>query len=195
MVSLSSVCVYCGSSIRVNDVYKEAARQLGARLADAGIGVVYGGGRIGLMGLVADAVLAAGGRITGIIPDHLRVLELSHSDLSELVVVESMQERKRLMAERSDAFVVLPGGFGTLDEMFEVATWKQLRLHDKPIVIANIAGYWTPLLTAMDHMTAEGFVSGGHHRLFRVVDDIDGVLSALHDRLEPAATPALNRAR
>ena len=182
MVSLSSVCVYCGSSGLVNDVYKDAARQLGTRLAEAGIRLVYGGGRVGLMGLVADAALAAGGHVTGIIPDHIRALEVGHNALSELLVVDSMHERKRLMIEHSDGFVVLPGGFGTLDETFEVVTWKQLRLHDKPIVIADIAGYWAPLMALFEHLTAEGFVSGGHHRLFRVASDTDGILDALHGR-------------
>jgi uncharacterized protein (TIGR00730 family) len=183
--------VYCGSSRHVNDVYKDAARQLGTRLADAGIRLVYGGGRVGLMGLVADAALAGGGQVTGIIPGHIRALEVGHDALTELVVVESMHERKRLMVDRSDAFVVLPGGFGTLDEMFEVVTWKQLRLHDKPIVIADIAGYWAPLLTLLEHITAEGFVAGGYRRLFSVVDGVDGVLEALHGHPDPA-TPTLS---
>ncbi len=189
MVSLSSVCVYCGSSSLVNDVYKDAARQLGTGLARSGVRLVYGGGRVGLMGLVANAALAAGGRVTGIIPDHIRALEVGHDALSELLVVDSMHERKRLMVDHSDAFVVLPGGFGTLDEAFEVVTWKQLRLHDKPIIIADIAGYWAPLVKLMEHITAEGFVSGGYQRLFTVVRDIDGVLDALQSRPESAPPP------
>ncbi len=179
MVSPSSVCVYCGSSARVNDVYKEAAQRLGAALARAGIEVVYGGGRVGLMGLLADAALAAGGRVVGIIPGHLQALEVDHAGLTELVVVESMHERKRMMVERSDAFVILPGGLGTLDEAFEVVTWKQLRLHDKPVVIADIAGYWAPLITLLDHIDTERFVSGGYRRLLTVAGDIDQVLEIL----------------
>ncbi len=192
MVSLSSVCVYCGSSSRVNDIYKIAARRLGTNLAVAGIRLVYGGGHVGLMGILADAVLTAGGRVTGIIPEHLQALEVGHNNLSELVVVESMHERKRMMVDRSDAFVVLPGGLGTLDETFEVVTWKQLRLHDKPIVIADIAGYWTPLTALFEHMTEAGFVTGGHARLFTVVNEVDQVLEALSRHPVPA-TPADSR--
>ena len=193
MASPSSVCVYCGSSSRVNDVYKDAARRLGAGLARAGIGVVYGGGRVGLMGILADAALAAGGRVVGIIPGHLQALEVDHSGLHELVVVESMHERKRMMVDRSDAFVVLPGGLGTLDEAFEEVTWKQLRLHDKPVLIADIAGYWRPLLDLLRHIDGEGFVSGGHSRLIEVVDGVDDVMARL-GHLPPPATPTDSRA-
>ncbi len=182
MVSLSSVCVYCGSSSRVNDVYKAAARQLGARLAKAGVRVVYGGGRVGLMGILADAAMAEGGHVTGIIPEHLQALEVDHQELSELMVVQNMHERKRLMVDHADAFVVLPGGLGTLDEAFEVITWKQLRLHDKPIIIADIHGYWQPLTTLFEHINGEGFVSGGHSRLITVVPTIDLVLETLFGR-------------
>ena len=185
MISLRSVCVYCGSSSRVSPVYLEAARALGTRLGQGGIQLVYGGGRVGLMGILADAALAAGGRVVGIIPRHIQALEVDHTGLTELVVVDSMHERKRMMVDRSDAFVVLPGGLGTLDEAFEVLTWKQLRLHDKPIVIADIRGYWAPLLGLMDHITGEGFVSGGAHRLYTVVDGVDGVLDALRGYPEP----------
>ncbi len=189
----SSVCVYCGSSARVNDVYKEAARRLGTGLGRAGIQLVYGGGRVGLMGILADAALAAGGRVVGIIPGHLQALEVDHSGLHELVVVESMHERKRMMVDRSDAFVVLPGGLGTLDEAFEVVTWKQLRLHDKPVLIADIAGYWRPLLDLLQHIDGEGFVSGGHSRLIEVVDGVDDVMARL-GHLRPPATPTDSRA-
>ena len=193
MAAPNSVCVYCGSSARVNDVYKEAARRLGAGLGRAGIQLVYGGGRVGLMGILADAALAAGGRVVGIIPGHLQALEVDHSGLHELVVVESMHERKRMMVDRSDAFVVLPGGLGTLDEAFEVVTWKQLRLHDKPVLIADIAGYWRPLLDLLQHIDGEGFVSGGHSRLIEVVDGVDDVMARL-GHLPPPATPTDSRA-
>ena len=193
MASPSSVCVYCGSSARVNDVYKEAARQLGTCLARAGVQLVYGGGRVGLMGILADAALAAGGRVVGIIPEHIQALEVDHTGLTELVVVGSMHERKRMMVDRSDAFVVLPGGLGTLDETFEVVTWKQLRLHDKPVLIADIAGYWRPLLSLLAHADDEGFISGGHRRLFSVVAGIEDVLEALGHQPAPA-TPTDSRA-
>ncbi len=193
MVSPSSVCVYCGSSSRVNDVYKEAARSLGTGLAHAGIQLVYGGGRVGLMGILADAALAAGGRVVGIIPEHIQALEVDHTGLSELVVVGSMHERKRMMVDRSDAFVVLPGGLGTLDETFEIVTWKQLRLHDKPIVIADIAGYWEPLTRLFEHMDAEHFISGGYRRLFSVVGTVGEALEAVRQHPAPA-TPTDSRA-
>ena len=145
MKDVFSVCVYCGSSSRVSDTYKDAAHQLGTLLGENGHQLVYGGGRVGLMGIVADATLAAGGSVVGIIPEHIQVLEVEHTGLTELLVVDSMHTRKRMMVDRSDAFVVLPGGLGTLDETFEILTWKQLRLHDKPIVVANIDGYWDAL--------------------------------------------------
>lgn len=182
---MKSVCVYCGSSSRVAPLYLEAARQLGSALARAGVRLVYGGGRVGLMGVVADAALAEGGEVLGIIPRHIQELEVDHSGLTELVVVGSMHERKRMMVDHSDAFVVLPGGLGTLDEAFEVITWKQLRLHDKPVVIVDVGGYWGPLRTLFDHITAEGFVSGGAHRLYTVVEEVDDVLESLRRQPEP----------
>jgi uncharacterized protein (TIGR00730 family) len=185
MAMIKSVCVYCGASARVAEVHREAARQLGTLLARAGIQLVYGGGRVGLMGLVADAALAAGGRVVGIIPEHIKVLEVDHGALTELVVVDSMHARKRLMVDRSDAFVVLPGGLGTLDEAFEVLTWRQLRLHDKPVVIVDVAGYWAPLLHLVEHLKTEGFLTGNTAGLFRVVDTVDRVLEALRAEPEP----------
>ncbi len=185
MISLRSVCVYCGSSSRVNRAYKDAAARLGTLLGEAGIELVYGGGRVGLMGILADSAMAAGGRVVGIIPGHLKALEVDHSGISELIVVESMHERKRLMVERADAFVVLPGGLGTLDEAFEVVTWKQLRLHDKPVVIADIEGYWAPLLDLLDHICAAGFVGGGAARLYAVAEDVDDIIGVLRSQPAP----------
>jgi uncharacterized protein (TIGR00730 family) len=186
MATLTSVCVYCGSSSEVDATYRQAATQLGTELARAGIQLVYGGGRVGLMGLVADAALAAGGRVIGIIPGHLQAMEVDHAGLTELLVVDGMHERKRLMVERSDAFVALPGGLGTLDETFEVITWKQLRLHDKPIVIADIGGYWAPLLGLMAHIDGQGFVRGGLERLFSVVGRVEDIVPGLLRAPEPA---------
>lgn len=180
-----SVCVYCGASVRVSDVYKDAARSLGRLLADNGIELVYGGGRAGLMGIVADAALEAGGRVVGIIPDHLKALEVDHQGLSEIHVVDGMHPRKAMMVERSDAFVVLPGGMGTLDETFEVMTWKQLRLHDKPIVLVDADGFWQPLLGLIDHLIDTGFCQPGHRRLYSVVRDTSGVLDALRAEPQP----------
>lgn len=188
MKSLSSVCVYCGASSRVADVHKEAAHALGDGLARRGIRMVYGGGRVGLMGIAADAAIAAGGEVVGIIPEHIQSAEIEHTGLTELHVVDSMHTRKRMMVERSDAFVILPGGLGTLDEAFEILTWKQLQLHDKPIVIADVDGYWRPLLGLIDHMVAQGFARIDRSALYRVADQIDGVFEAL-EGMPDAAQP------
>ncbi|MFD1628036.1 TIGR00730 family Rossman fold protein [Azospirillum griseum] len=186
MTSLSSVCVYCGASAQVADVHKDAAHALGEGLAQRGIRLIYGGGRVGLMGIVADAALAAGGEVVGIIPDHIQSMEVEHTGLTELHVVDSMHTRKRMMVERADAFVILPGGLGTLDEAFEVLTWKQLRLHDKPIIVADVDGYWRPLLGLIDHMVAQGFARVDRSRLYRVADQIDAVFTALEDAPAPS---------
>ncbi len=192
MKSLSSVCVYCGASSRVADVHKEAAHALGDGLARRGIRMVYGGGRVGLMGIAADAAIAAGGEVVGIIPEHIQSAEVEHTGLTELHVVDSMHTRKRMMVERSDAFVILPGGLGTLDEAFEILTWKQLQLHDKPIVIADVDGYWRPLLGLIDHMVAQGFARIDRSTLYRVADQIDGVFQAL-EAMPDAAQPVQPR--
>ncbi|WP_029010194.1 TIGR00730 family Rossman fold protein [Azospirillum halopraeferens] len=193
MKAPGSVCVYCGSSSRVADSYKEAAHALGAGLAERGIRVVYGGGRVGLMGILADAALAAGGQVVGIIPEHIQSLEVEHIGLTELHVVDSMHTRKRMMVDRSDAFLVLPGGLGTLDETFEVLTWRQLRLHDKPIVVVNVDGYWDPLVTLVDRMTDAGFCRPENRGLFTVVDSVADVWDALARQPEPAVPPATGR--
>jgi len=189
MSSIRSVCVYCGSSSRVDDTYKEAAHDLGTLLGGAGLQVVYGGGRVGLMGIVADAALAQGAHVVGIIPEHIQVLEVEHTGLGELHVVDSMHTRKRMMMERSDAFVVLPGGLGTLDEMFEILTWKQLRLHDKPVVIVDVGGYWRPLVKMVRHIVSEGFARPEHLGLFHVVERPDEVLDAFARAPEPVIEP------
>jgi uncharacterized protein (TIGR00730 family) len=189
MKSLSSVCVYCGASSRVADVYKEAAHALGDGLARRGIRMVYGGGRVGLMGIAADAAIAAGGEVVGIIPEHIQSAEIEHTGLTELHVVDSMHTRKRMMVERSDAFVILPGGLGTLDEAFEILTWKQLQLHDKPIVVADVDGYWRPLLGLIDHMVAQGFARIDRAALYSVADQVDAVFEAL-EVAPPPAHPA-----
>jgi uncharacterized protein (TIGR00730 family) len=152
------VCVYCGSREGSRPAYAQAARQMGAELARRGVGLVYGGGRIGLMGILADAVLAQGGRVTGVIPRALVSKEVAHLELKDLRIVGSMHERKSLMAELADAFIALPGGFGTLEEMFEVLTWAQLRFHQKPCGLLNVEGFYDPLLSFLDHATAEDFI-------------------------------------
>jgi uncharacterized protein (TIGR00730 family) len=193
MSQVRAVCVYCGSSGKVADSYKAAAHELGIRLGSEGLRLVYGGGRVGLMGIVADATLSVGGEVIGIIPDHIQKLEVDHTGLTELHVVDSMHTRKRMMVERSDAFVILPGGLGTLDEAFEIITWRQLRLHDKPIVIVNIDGYWDPLKALLDHMMQAGFAQPTSGRLFRFVARIEEVLPALRGAPEPAQAAALGK--
>lgn len=189
MAAPERVCVYCGSSDYASAGMYAAARALGERLARAGIGLVYGGGRVGLMGALADAVLAGGGEVIGIIPSHIQALEIDHDGLTELHVVESMHERKQMMAERAEGFVILPGGLGTLDETFEALTWRQLGLHDKPVVVVNVDGYWTPLVDLIDHMIAHGFVRPKHRGLLQVVATVADVLPALaaHDGAERAS--------
>ncbi len=193
MASIASVCVYCGSSLGKNPRYAEAARLLGAELARHRIRLVYGGGRIGLMGQMADAALAAGGQVIGVIPEHLQVREKGHHGVTELRIVASMHERKNLMFELSDAFVVLPGGFGTLDEAFEILTWRQLRLHDKPILFLNVEGYWTPFSKLVDQFIAEGFARESSRRLFVMVSAVEDVIPTLLRQPAPAIPDAIQR--
>lgn len=179
MTDIRSVCVYCGSSGRGPASHHEAARRLGATLAENGIRLVFGGGHIGLMGVAADAALACGGEVVGIIPDFLEDLELAHNGCTELIVTDSMHSRKQKMAELADGFAVLPGGLGTLDETFEIITWKQLQLHDKPIVLVNVHGYWTPLRAMLEQLTQNRYMRPEQQSLFRVVDTVDEVLPTL----------------
>jgi uncharacterized protein (TIGR00730 family) len=188
--NIGRLCVYCGSSGAVDRLYREAAVELGTRLGAAGVGLVYGGGRVGLMGLLADAALAAGGEVTGIIPSRLRDAELAHRGATELIVVDSMHERKRLMAEKADAFAVLPGGVGTLDEMFEMLSWKQLHLHDKAILLVDIGGYWAPLRMLLDHIVVSGFAPPEARGMVRVVPTVADLMAAL--AAEPAPAPQID---
>ncbi len=173
--------------------YRSIARQLGEILAKAGIRLVYGGGSIGLMTVVADAVLANGGEVVGVIPEFLNRIEVGHKSLTRLDVVDSMHTRKAAMFEQSDAFVVLPGGIGTLDETIEIITWRQLGLHDKPILLVNHRGYWDTFLALLDHVIAEDFARPSTRDLYAVVDDVRNVLPALTEEAEEstgAAAPA-----
>jgi uncharacterized protein (TIGR00730 family) len=181
---LDAICVFCGSSGRVAEQHRKAASRFGQILAENGITLVFGGGRVGLMGLCADAAVAAGGNAGGIIPRILHEVEVAHQNLTELHIVETMHQRKKMMFDRSDAFVVLPGGVGTLDETFEIVTWRQLRLHDKPIIVVNEGGYWTPFIAMVDHIVASGFAGERTRQLFKVVESVEDVLPAL------AVTPA-----
>ena len=179
MPQIRTVCVYCGSSGAVDERYRAAATELGTALAEAGIELVYGGGHRGLMGLLADAALAAGGRVTGIIPAAMREAEWAHEGVSELLVVDTMHTRKRIMAEKAEAFAILPGGVGTLDETFEILSWRQLRLHDKPIFLVDIGGYWRPLRTLFDHIAETGFAPPPVPNFVQVVDNVAGLMAAL----------------
>jgi uncharacterized protein (TIGR00730 family) len=178
-VRIRRLCVYCGSATGADPRFSEAAAALGTGLAAADIELVYGGGRNGLMGVIADAVLAGGGTAIGVIPRHLQDRELAHLGLSELVIVDTMHQRKQAMAERSDAFAVLPGGVGTLDETVEILSWRQLGLHGKPIYIVDIAGYWSPLATLFDHIVASDFAAPIVPRLIRFLPDIAALLTEL----------------
>jgi uncharacterized protein (TIGR00730 family) len=172
------ICVFCGASPGNEARYVDAARAVGEGLARQGIGVVYGGGRVGLMGAVADAALAAGGEVIGVIPQGLVDRELAHPGLTELRVVDTLHERKAGMADLADAFIALPGGLGTLEELAEVVSWAQLELHRKPIGLFEVGDYWTLLLAWLDMAVAEGFVAPAHRRLVTRADSLEGLLEA-----------------
>ncbi len=182
---LKSVCVYCGTGSAVNEVYRETAAEVGRMLADQGVRLVYGGGSVGLMGIVSLACMQAGGQVTGIIPGHLSEKEGQNHAITDLVLVDTMHARKHLMVEQSDGFIVLPGGLGTLDETFEILTWKYLGLHDKPVVLLNVNGFYDPLLKMIDHMMAEGFTPAHHRLMFKAVATVEELLPALQS--QPAA--------
>jgi uncharacterized protein (TIGR00730 family) len=173
------ICVFCGSKHGNKPIYAETARQVGRLLAKRGIGLVYGGGHVGLMGVLADAVLAGGGEVIGVIPQSMVEAELAHLQLTELFIVESMHARKALMAEKSDAFLALPGGVGTAEEFFEIATWRQLKLHDKPVGLLNVNGFFDPLIAWMEKAFAEGFISEKHRGLVRVAANVEEMIATL----------------
>jgi hypothetical protein len=187
MTDIRSLCVYCGSSDLGPPEHRIAAAKLGQILAKEGVDLVYGGGRVGLMGVIADATLAAGGRVVGIIPDHLIRAEVGHGNVSELIVVDSMHVRKETMFQRSDAFAVLPGGPGTLDETFEILTWRQLRLHDKPVVICNLDGYWDKLLDLVETFIGARYARPEFRDFYTVVSRVEEILPAI----EAAHAPVL----
>lgn len=181
---MKAVCVYCGSSTGVRPVYAQAAEAFGRALVAAGCSLVYGGGRVGLMGTVADAVLAAGGRAVGVIPKLLVDKEVGHTGLTELHVVPDMHERKKMMADLSDAFVALPGGAGTLEELFEVYTWEQLGYHAKAIGIFDVEGYFRPLLAMLEHTVREGFMQQAYLDVLQIDADAHGLVDKLR-RYQP----------
>ena len=179
-----NLCVYCGSGPGKNPVYLEAAKTLGRAMVAAGIGLVYGGGSLGLMGEVAKTVLEDGGHVTGIIPEFLGTKERMLTGVNELIVTKSMHERKMTMFERSDGFAALPGGLGTLEELVEISTWAQLDRHAKPIILCDIDNYWAPLITLVDHMRQEKFIREGLELKFDVVKSAEEVVSVFEDRLQ-----------
>ncbi len=188
MLTLRRVCVFCGSSPGARVEYIEAARAMGRTLAESGIGLVYGGGSVGLMGEVARAALGAGGEVIGVIPEHMAVREVAYTDLPDLRVVGSMHERKALMYDLSDGFVALPGGIGTLEELFEVLTWSQLGLSVKPAGLLEVSGFFARLVEFLDHTTTEGFVKPVHRDLLAVGDDPAKLLATLA-AFEPPPLP------
>ncbi|WP_207882349.1 TIGR00730 family Rossman fold protein [Pseudomonas sp. 30_B] len=187
-MSLRSICVFCGASPGATPIYQEAAEALGRHLAERGIRLIYGGGAVGLMGMVADAALAAGGEVIGIIPQSLKEAEIGHKGLTRLEVVDGMHARKARMAELSDAFIALPGGLGTLEELFEVWTWGQLGYHGKPLGLLEVNGFYEPLLTFLDHLVQERFVRPQHREMLQRA----GTPAELVDALQawtPSAAP------
>lgn len=187
MNKIKNVCVYCGSGPGTDPAYAEAATALGRELADNKIGLVYGGGSLGLMGTVARAVLENGGHVTGIIPDFLSNRERMLRDVQELIVTEDMHERKRMMFDKSDAFVALPGGVGTLEETVEMLTWSQLGQHKKPILLANVKNFWEPLVNLFKHMREQEFIREGLMVRYLVADEINDVVPMLQGAAEMLA--------
>lgn len=193
MNTIRSICVYCGSSPGSNEAYEQAGRALGRAIAQAGLRLVYGGGTKGIMGAVSDEVMRAGGSVTGIIPRFLiskEATETSLASLDELVITENMHERKHQMFVKSDAFVALPGGIGTLEEIVEIMTWAQLGRHRKPFVFVNVLDFWNPMLALLDHMRAEGFVHSSHLVQPVVIDDAEAVVAALLTKTAADGTPS-----
>ncbi|MEM6781762.1 MAG: TIGR00730 family Rossman fold protein [Pseudomonadota bacterium] len=187
---IESVCVYCGSSNNVDDVYKQSAIDLAQSLVKENWTTVYGGASVGLMGLLADTALEKGGQVIGVMVESLVDYELDHKNLTEIHIVPTMHQRKQKMVDLADAFVVLPGGIGTMDEFFEVITWKQIGLHDKPTVVVNIDGYWDNLTALVSGLGEKGFMRGNHSHLFTVVDTVEDVADALKaapsERFDPS---------
>ncbi|ALN86137.1 putative lysine decarboxylase family protein [Lysobacter capsici] len=192
---MRSICIYCGSNAGAKPIYTERAMALGHRLAKDGIALVYGGGNVGLMGVVADAVLEGGGEVIGVIPEQLVNWEVAHRGLSKLEIVGSMHERKARMFDLADGFVALPGGFGTLDEMFEMLTWRQLGIGNKPCAFLDIDGFYAPLMAMLDRMVAERFVHADQRNDLWHGDDIDAMLGWMQGYTPAAASKWMDEKR
>jgi uncharacterized protein (TIGR00730 family) len=185
-MSLNTLCVFCSSADGARPAYREAALELGGKLAARGVGLVYGGATVGLMGAVANATLAGGGQVIGVIPHVLVDKEVSHHGCTELHVVDTMHTRKALMGEKADAFLILPGGYGTFEELFEVLAWETLRLHTKPMCLLNTAGFYDGLLTFLDHCVVEGVLKPAARRILLVADTVDEALAKIDAALSSA---------
>lgn len=190
MTTIRSLCVYCGSSMGRDPAHREAATAVGTLMAANGVRLVYGGGAVGLMGVVADAVMAGGGEVLGVIPKGLFSNEVGHQGITELVEVESMHQRKQRMAEEADAFLALPGGLGTLEELAEITTWAQLGIHAKPVGVLDLDGFWQPLLDFLDGAVESGFLRPANRELVVRITDVDDVLAVLGGHHTPQ-NPAL----
>jgi hypothetical protein len=176
---MKHICVFCGANTGSNPLYAQVATEVGRYMAEQHYTLVYGAGNVGLMGVIADAVMAHGGQTTGVIPEFLQKWEVAHDNLDELIITQTMHERKAIMAERADAFVALPGGYGTLDELFEILTWRQLHLHQKPIGLLNVKGYFDPLLQMVDRMKEEGFLQAENHQLILSANTVGDLFAQL----------------
>ena len=176
---IQNIAVFCASANGTNPIYREAAEQLGSTLAEKSIGLIYGGATVGLMSAVAESCLAAGGRVVGVIPEVLVDLEVAHHGITELHITDTMHTRKALMGEKADAFLILPGGFGTFEEMFEVLAWQTLKLHQKPILLLNINNFYDPLLIFLDHCVAEGMLKSKSREILLIADTVEDALNTL----------------
>ena len=182
---MKTICVYCGSSDKIHPDYLDAARLMGATIARRGLELVYGAGGTGLMGALADGALEAGGQVTGVIPSYFNTPQLVHASLTRLEIVDTIHQRKARMAEMAEAFVALPGGFGTLEEFFEILTWGQIGLHRKPVGLLNVRAYFDPLLALVEHARAEGFIYAEHRALFTQAAEPEALLEALLNHIPP----------
>ncbi|WP_339747558.1 TIGR00730 family Rossman fold protein [uncultured Maricaulis sp.] len=192
---MKSICIYCGSNPGRDPAFVTAARAVGKRLAESGLDIVYGGGQVGLMGEIADAALEAGGRVIGVIPEFLALKEIAHLELTELYVVQSMHARKAKMAHLSDAFIALPGGIGTMEEMFEIWTWGQLGQHRKPVGLLNVHGYYDDLVAFLDKMADQNFLAADHRDSLMVAKRIDELLTAFRAYEAPPGDVRLKTAQ
>lgn len=192
-ISMKSICVFCASSLGEREEYRQAAEALGSVLARQNIRLIYGGAKVGLMGAVADAVLKGGGKVTGVLPHFLSGKEIAHTNLTELILVESMHERKMEMSQLADGFIALPGGYGTLEELLEIITWGQLGLHHKPVLVLNINGYYDHLIKLLDHMTSEGLLKERHRRMMLFTDKVEDAINQMLHYSPPVINPLIDK--